>query len=204
MPPAPQSQHTAVTRAAILAGGLSSRMGREKALLPFQGVPLITRIASLLRPLFPDLTVVTANPEVARAAGCPSVADVYPGCGPLGGIHAALGEDTRPCLVVACDLPFLNAAFLRHLCGLWNGHDAVVPFSDGGPEPLQAVYGGACVTTFGRHLAAAATGTRVPSLRRIMTEVSVLEVPVEMARRFDPELALFENWNTPGDLRDTL
>jgi len=191
-------------RAAILAGGRSSRMGREKALIPINGVPLIARTAAVLRYLFRDIVVVTTNPEVAEAAGCSAVLDVYPGFGPLGGIHAALRGDRAPCLVVACDLPFLNPPFLDFLCTQWNGHDAVVPRSAHGLEPLQAIYGGACAEIFERHLTQAASGTRLPSLRDILAETRLLEVSEEQARGFDPELRMFENWNTPGDVRDTL
>lgn len=184
--------------AAILAGGKSSRMGREKALLPFDNQPLIARAASVLRPIFPRLCVVTSRPEVARAAGCEAIADGFPGRGPLAGIHAALSYFQSPVFVFACDMPFLCAPFIE-----WMSRDfdapARVPLGEGGFEPLHAVYSPGCLPIFENHLRGDA---KMPPLRRVLEEVGAQFVPLETARSFDPTLSCFTNWNTPGDTQN--
>ncbi len=187
---------TSIVRcAAILAGGKSSRMGREKALLPFENKPLIARIAEILTPIFPQICVVTSKIEVADAANLPMVRDRFPNRGPLGGIHAALSHFEAPTFIVACDMPFLNADFMRFLAQNFNGV-ALVPQNDGGFEPLHAVYAPQNIPIFESHLRGA---ERMPPLRSILQEIDAQWVSVEVARRFDPALKCFSNWNTPQD-----
>ncbi len=185
-----------VQRAAILAGGKSSRMGRDKALLPFGNQTLIAHIAQTLRPVFAEIVVVTSNLEIARAADLPSVADQFSGRGPLAGVHAALLHFDAPTFVVACDMPFLNADFIRFLAQDFDGA-ARVPLSDGGFEPLHAVYAPTCLPTFERHLR---TDGKMPPLRRVLEEVGARWVSVEVARSYDGDLKMFDNWNAPADI----
>lgn len=185
-----------VQRAAIIAGGKSTRMGRDKALLPFGQTTLIAHIAGVLRPIFPELFVATSNSEIARAASLPAIADVFPGRGPLAGIHTALAHFNAPTFVVACDMPFLNAEFIRFLSEDFDGA-ARVPLSNSGFEPLHAVYAPVCLPTFENHLQGE---SKMSPLRRVLEEVGATWVSVEVARRFDGDLRMFVNWNTPADV----
>jgi FdhD protein len=186
-----------VQHAAVLAGGQSSRMGREKALLPWRGRPLVAHVAGILRPLFPHLCVVTAKAEVAAAAQLTSVADLYEKRGPLGGIHAALSHYGAPTFVVACDMPFVNCDLVRYLAENFVG-DAIVPLSEeGGFEPLCAIYAPSCLPIF---TAALTAEGKMPALRRLLSDLDTRFVPVEVVRRFDPTLHSFSNWNSPEDL----
>ena len=185
-----------VSRAAILAGGQSSRMGRDKALLPFNNQPLIAQIAQILAPIFPEIIVVTANPTIAVAARLPAVSDRFAGRGPLGGIHAALLHWRAPTFVVACDMPYLNADFIRYLIADFDGI-ARVPLSQNGFEPLHAVYAATATESFENYLRGE---SKMPSLRRILEEVGASFVAPEIARGFDSELKMFDNWNTPADI----
>lgn len=189
--------HT-ITRAAILAGGKSSRMGRDKALLDFNGAPLIAHIAHILAPIFDEIIVVTANPAIARAADTPAVADAFAGRGPSGGIHAALAHFGAPTFVVACDMPFLNADFIRYLCADFDADaGARVPISDNGFEPLHAIYAATALPTFERYLRGEG---KMPPLRRVLEEIGASWVAPEVARSFDSGLKMFSNWNTPADV----
>ena len=179
-----------------MAGGQSSRMGRDKALIPFNGAPLIARIADVLAPIFPRIIVVTGNPNIASAAELPAVSDQFSQRGPLAGIHAALAHFGEPTFVVACDMPFLNADFIRHLVHDFKGA-ARVPLSEGGFEPLHAIYAPACVPRFEHYLRGA---TQMPPLRRVLEEVGASWIAVEVARRFESDLKMFENWNVPADI----
>jgi molybdopterin-guanine dinucleotide biosynthesis protein A len=131
--------------AGIVAGGVSARMGRNKALLPFGGRPLLLRQIDLLRPRF-RLLVASNDPGPYAPFGVEVVPDLLPERCALTGIHAVLSASrTGWALVLACDLPFLSAALLDHLLRLRDGVDAVVPESDRGPEPLHALYSKTCL-----------------------------------------------------------
>lgn len=127
----------------VLVGGNSSRMGRDKALLPEGGRTLAEHIASAVREAAGIVTLI-GPPERYGSLGIPVVADAVPSCGPAGGILTALsisGADWS--LVVACDMPALTASFLRGLMlkAETSGGHCLVPLSPSGkPEPLCAVY----------------------------------------------------------------
>ena len=185
-----------VTHAAIIAGGKSSRMGRDKALIPFNGQPLVAHIAQILTPIFDEIIVVTANSNIARAADLPAVADVFLNRGPLGGIHAALSHFGAPTFVVACDMPYLNADFIRTLCADFDA-PARVPLSGNGFEPLHAVYAATATPLFEKYLRSEG---KMPPLRRVLEEIGATWIAPEIARDFDSELKMFDNWNTPADI----
>ncbi|MEJ5198224.1 MAG: molybdenum cofactor guanylyltransferase, partial [Anaerolineae bacterium] len=137
----------------ILAGGRSRRMGRDKIWLELDGIPLIERLVRRVLPLADEILFSTNAGERFMALGAtlpmPTrvVADRFPGAGPLAGLHAGL-SDARHDLVLAlaADLPFVNPDLIRHLIGLAEGFDAVVPqtadAATGEPqwEPLHALY----------------------------------------------------------------
>lgn len=185
--------------AAILAGGASSRMGREKALLEFEGQPLVARVRAALEPLFPQIVIVTASEAVAAAAGLPAIQDSRSNRGPLGGIHAALTHFGQPVFVVACDMPFLDNEFIEFITGEYGGENVLVPLGANGPEHLHAVYGPRPLRELEQYL----DQERPPSLRRIFESLGATHIPEEVARRFSPDLRCFENWNCPEDIRDT-
>ena len=137
---APGSLTSGVT-AVILAGGKSSRMKSNKALLPFSGELFIERIHRQLTALFSEVILVTNTPEFYRFLPCRMVPDEFPGLGSLAGIHAGLKHSkTEHIFVVACDMPYLNSELMRQMISKAQESDVVIPESDGGYEPLHAVY----------------------------------------------------------------
>lgn len=95
----------------ILAGGRSSRMGRDKALLALAGRPLIQHAVTKLRRVCADVRILTADPALESYA--PILPDLHPGCGPIGGVEAALTHSAFDwSLILPVDMPFLPAAFL--------------------------------------------------------------------------------------------
>jgi molybdenum cofactor guanylyltransferase len=95
----------------VLAGGRSSRMGRDKALISLGGKPLIEHAVTKLRRVCADVHILSN--DTALAAFAPTVPDIHPGCGPIGGIEGALAHTPREWnLFLPVDLPFLPAAFL--------------------------------------------------------------------------------------------
>jgi len=130
----------------IVAGGASARMGRNKALLPFRGRPLLERQLDLLRPLFDRVLVAANDPAPFAPFGVEVVPDLLAERCALTGVHAVLSAArTGHAFVVACDLPFLNTGLIESLLGRREGNDVVVPESNRKIEPLHAVYARACL-----------------------------------------------------------
>jgi FdhD protein len=181
--------------AVILAGGNSTRMKSNKALLPYRGERFIERIYRQLADIFPEVILVTNTPEMYRFLPCQTVADHFPGMGSLAGIHAGLSHSTTPHIfVVACDMPDLNDALIRQLVSKADGNDVVIPESEGGLEPLHAVYGKGCLPAMEKTLSS--------GKRRIVECFDQLKVTVvsrEEISRIDPEFLSFRNINTPEE-----
>lgn len=121
----------------VLAGGKSSRMGRDKAFLEINGVPLIAQAVAKLREVCAEVCILGDKPELAAYG--PLVPDLHANCGPIGGIEAALGHSRFDWnLVVPVDAPFLPASFLREWVERVMGDGAlrVAYFEVGGrPQP---------------------------------------------------------------------
>jgi molybdopterin-guanine dinucleotide biosynthesis protein A len=125
----------------VLAGGRSSRMGVDKALLHYAGRSLIERAVDLLKGAGLESHIVGARPDLAAYA--PVIEDLHPGCGPLGGIEAALASSNSEWnLFLPVDLPLLPSAFVAYLMERARISDAAatIPVLGGGPQPLCAVY----------------------------------------------------------------
>ncbi len=134
----------------IQAGGLSTRMGRNKALLPLGGKRCLEWVIAAARAVTPEITVITSDPcvrGICQKAEIAVASDLYEGVGPLAGLHAALVRCRREAaLILACDLPFLTGAFLGRLVEAFQGVEALIPLdAQGRPQPLCAVYAVACL-----------------------------------------------------------
>lgn len=186
----------------LLAGGTSARMGREKALLALGGVPMILRTARLVEPLVGSVTVV-GPPERFVPLDLDAVADAEPGLGPLGGIATALAHTHSDWnLVLACDLPYLTAAWLEYLIARAreSDDDALLPHSEAAgmllPEPLCAMYHRRCRTALE---AALARGVR--KVTDGLAGLRIAVIPPGEWKAFDSSGWLFKNMNSPEDYR---
>lgn len=128
--------------AVVLAGGASSRMGREKSLLDIRGVPLIERVLGQLHGRFPEVLISADEPGRLRFTGVPVITDHSPGQGPLMGILGALDAAARDTVfVVACDIPDIDHSVVSRLLDAAREGDCAVPRrSDGRWEPLFSVW----------------------------------------------------------------
>jgi len=125
----------------VLAGGRSTRMGADKAFVLLDGQTLLSRALDLARSATAEVRVV--GDPAKFAAFAPTVKDLFPNCGPLGGIHAALRSSrTDLNLILAVDLPFVSPKLLRYLIGRARSHPAAVtvPQADQRYQPLCAIY----------------------------------------------------------------
>ena len=181
---------------AILAGGQSRRMGQNKALMTLGGVRLIDRVVETMHHVCTDLLMVTNTPEVYADLGLPMVGDVWPDKGSLGGIYSALYHATTPyCLVVACDMPFLQTSVLQYLVSQIETYDVVMPEVDGEQQPLHAIYGRACLPPIAQRLEA----NRL-KIVGFLPDVNVRTITADELRPLDPDLRAFQNLNTPEDM----
>jgi molybdopterin-guanine dinucleotide biosynthesis protein A len=184
----------------IQAGGQSSRMGQDKALLPFLGQPLIQRVIQRIAYLADEVLVTSNDPGSYQFLGLPVTPDVVPGVGALGGLYTALKTARFPFVgVVACDLPFANPDLLKACRDilLETGADAVIPSTEVGLEPLHAVY--RRDTCLPMVEAAVKAGQRRAISWHDKAEVRIL-TPAEV-RKYDPQGVTFWNVNTLEEFR---
>jgi molybdopterin-guanine dinucleotide biosynthesis protein A len=180
----------------ILAGGKSSRFGKDKAFTEFKGVPIVVRILRALGPLFDGTIVVTNHPAGYASFNCRIVPDQYKNIGPLGGLHAGLvASDSEHNFVVACDMPLIAPDLVKHLIGI-NGYDAVVPAINGFPEPLLALYSKVCLTALEEMIR-----ENSYKISRLYDKVNTKFVPENELRNYDRDLLSFSNINTLPTLK---
>ncbi len=180
---------------AILCGGNSIRMGRDKATIVWEGRPLVQVLASRLAAVAEPVWLSVGNAPRAARLGLDEIIDAPPDSGPLGGIAASLDHSPHPLLaVVAVDMPFANPELFRFMADLHDDEDVVVPVDAQGPQPLHAVWSKTALTTVRRALAA-----KRFAINAVLDDFNVREVYEEEWRALDDgRFAL--NLNRPEDL----
>lgn len=180
----------------ILAGGESSRMGRNKAFIEICGERIIDRTVAIFNQLFDDVVLVTNSPLDYVDLDVRIVTDLIPGKGALGGIYTGLFFSSSPqAFFVGCDMPFLDTKVIAYFLSLAESADVVVQRSDDYWEPLHAVY----------------SRTFIKPIERLMQEgelqiikaykwAKVREVKIEELEPIDPGLQSFVSFNTPEEL----
>jgi molybdopterin-guanine dinucleotide biosynthesis protein A len=127
----------------IQAGGMSSRMGEDKALKLFLGRPLIQRVIERMTPIADEIIVTTNRPAEYEFLNLRLIPDLRPGRGALGGLYTAVASAAHPLVaVVACDMPFASTMFFEGARRLMVREDAdvVIAKTDEGYEPVHALY----------------------------------------------------------------
>ncbi len=190
--------------AAILAGGQASRLGgRAKALLPLGGARIIDYQIAALRGAVGtgEVFIVSNDAAVYAPLGLRVAADRVSGAGALGGLLSAVGESPAGrTIVLACDLPFVTAAFVGFLAEACRGWDVALPKTDDGYHPLCACWSRESLPELERRAAA--------GHRRIIDALSALRVreigPGEVARFERSAGTLLFNVNTPHEYERAL
>ncbi len=183
---------------AIQAGGASSRMGRDKGLVPLAGKPMVSHVIDRVRGLGDEILITTNRPQDYGFAGVRLAGDTRPGAGALGGLHTALSAARgETVLVVACDMPLASRRLLEHLLARAPQADVVIPRKDGEYEPLCAVYAKRCLA-----FVEAALDEGERRMISFFAQVRVIAVEELEWRAFDPEGLTFFNVNTPQDLAE--
>jgi molybdenum cofactor guanylyltransferase len=182
----------------VVAGGQSLRMGRDKALLPWEKTDLLGHAIARLRRVTGDVRILCGPSPRYEDRGVPVVVDRLADAGPIAGIVAGLEQSGgRPGLFLAVDLPLVPVALLEHLARLGGSWDAVVPLSPRGAEPLCAVYAPACLgPILGR------VGAGEMRMTSFWPEVRVLELGPSDLSAFGHADGCFRNVNTPAEFAD--
>lgn len=176
-------------------------MGQDKALVPFLGQPLITRVIQRLAGLADEVIINTNRPTAYHFLGLPAEPDLIPGRGALGGLFTALTIADHPLVaVVACDMPFVNPDLLaaQRLILEKTGSDAVIPLTEHGTEPFHAVYRREkCLPAI--QAALDAGKWRVNSW---FDHAEVYFLTQAEAAIYDPHQLAFRNVNTPEEFHE--
>lgn len=178
----------------LLSGGKSSRMGMPKALLEIDGKTLLESVAAAGEG-FEERILSVNDPSIPTPDGFVRCMDVYPDCGPMAGIHAALAMTDCDALVTApCDAPYYSRELAEYLLSQFEpGLDALVLVDrDGRNQPLTGVYSKSCLPVLDEHLK---TGKL-----KIMWMLEEMKLKrIELPEHLDCQV--FQNLNTPEDLK---
>ena len=183
----------------VLAGGRSTRMGTDKAFVLLEGRTMLARALDLAHSLTSDVRIVGDASKFASLASV--VEDLFPGCGPLAGIHTALRSSLSDLnLILAVDMPFVRPALLQYILGRAKTSVramVTVPRTSRGWQPLCAIYR--------RDFAAIAEKALRAGNYKIdalfdEADVQVISESELQSAGFSPDL--FLNLNTPDDLAE--
>lgn len=184
----------------IQAGGQSTRMGRDKGLVMFDGVRLVEYILNQVRGFGDDTILITNEPKGYVDLGLPIYEDVVRDKGALGGLYSAIDRSPQEwCLVLACDMPFVRLPLLQYMVGISGKYDAVVPKPGEPPqfEPFRALYRKTCLSAIDdalnrgrKRVISFFDGVRC----RIVEQAEI--------HPFDPDGHSFFNINTRDDLAE--
>jgi molybdopterin-guanine dinucleotide biosynthesis protein A len=180
----------------VLAGGKSTRMSTDKAFVLLDGRTLLDRALELARSVTSEVRIVGDGAKFAAFA--PVVEDIFPGCGPLGGIHAALRRSTAELnLMLAVDLPFLPPQLLEFFVTRARDSEVTVTVArlSGRLQPLCAVYR----REFGDAAEQALRAGRY-KIGAVIDEVRKCVVDEEELQSRGFAVEMFRNLNTPEDL----
>ncbi len=178
----------------ILAGGKSSRMGKDKGVLTVNGTMMVEHVIHSLNKNVSSIIIV-ANNDNYNQFGFPVVKDVIHECGPMGGIYSGLlHSQTDLNIIVSCDIPFVSSELIEALSSAPDDCDIVVPQLNGELEPLCARYRKGCALRMATYL-----DSGMLRLRSALQDFKLRILDPWSISGFDPnQLA---NINTPEELK---
>jgi len=187
-----QSSDTKPYTGIILCGGKSLRMGTEKGLVQLKGKSLISYSISLFENLCSEV-IISSNSNYYNNVGLKVVSDIYPDCGPIGGLYSGLKAATNNfCMVAPCDTPFLTAQLYRHLLSYCDDAFAIIPSFKGNLQPVCGIY-----ATKGIPIIEKCIQQKVFKMHTLVQELNAVIVSVDI---FFNENNCFENINTSEQL----
>jgi molybdopterin-guanine dinucleotide biosynthesis protein A len=180
----------------ILSGGKSVRMGRNKAFIPVNGEKIIDRTIRIFSDIFDEIILVTNSPLEYLDYDLKIVTDLIKGKSALGGIYTGLFHAAYDnAFVAACDMPFLNGAFIKYMTENTGSNDIVVPSPPDGLQPLHAIYSKRCIP----HIKNLIEKDKL-KIAGFYKKSKTLLIPPDVLHTFDPEGRMFLNVNTREDI----
>ena len=179
----------------ILSGGKNIRMGSNKAFLKVGGERLIDRTTGIFKQIFDEIILVTNSPLDYLDHDGVIATDIIKDKGALGGIYTGIFfASSEHAFISACDMPFLNISFIKHMAECAHGYDIVVPRSADGLQPLHAVYSKKCLPLMKKLI-----DRNQLKITGFFRGLKTLEITEDAINSFDPEGRMFINVNTRGD-----
>ena len=130
----------------ILSGGKNNRMGTNKALLKIGGKEIIKIVYEKLKNIFGEVIVISNEPEKYEFLETKIYKDIYPGYGPISGIHSGLvNSKTEKNFIIACDMPLIKKELIEYLINIRTEKEIIIPTNNKYLQTLCAVYGKTCV-----------------------------------------------------------
>ena len=180
----------------ILAGGKSSRFGKNKALVEVGGIRLIERVIRVMGCVFQQVIIITNTPDEYAYLNLPMIEDLIKGLGPLGGLYTGLEFiSTEAGFFVACDMPFLSEPLIRYITTFRDEFDVILPKIDWKIEALHGLYNRRCLPAI-REL----IDSRQYQVIRFFSKMRVKYLDEAEIRKYDPQLKTFFNINEPREL----
>lgn len=181
----------------ILAGGKSSRMGRNKAMLMLQGKYLYRHVLETMQKVVPHI-LISSNAALAPDETCKIIPDLFPEKGPMGGLYSVMqASDSEVFLVLSCDTPFVPATLLKQLLET-PCTQALVPVYKQALFPFPGVYKRSILPMLSQHLENDDLKMKL-FLKNIRAQEYVIEEGI-----FAKEQTMFTNINTPEDYTQAL
>jgi len=185
--------------AAVLAGGRSRRMGRDKALLKVGDHSLIEELLSGIEEHFEEILIVANDTRRYDGMGFRVLKDIRADKGPLGGIHTALVHASAPhVFIFSCDMPLVSVPLIEHMSKIAGDADVVVPVFRKNLEPLHAIYSGACTGPVAEQIDKGDL-----TVKKVFSRVNTKIIDEETVIRLSPGMP-FRNINTREDYKDFL
>lgn len=179
----------------VLAGGLSSRYGKDKAFLMINGVPLIERTVEKMKKVFHEVILISNEKKRLSYLGLPVFEDIKKGLGPLGGIHTGLLRMSNETgFFVACDMPFISEELICYMVSKKDNYAALVPAVGNEIEPLHAIYSKSCLRAV-ENLISADTY----QVRLFYDYIHIKYINEDEIKRFTSPEQVFLNINTPDE-----
>ena len=171
-------------------------MGRDKATVLLDGKPLIAHVFDVAKRVFTDIMVVSSLHTAVDGIKARVVKDILPLPGSLTGIVSALiASDTDYVFVLGGDMPFITAEAMRYVVEAAAGEDIIIPQTEGGLEPMHALYRRSCISPM-----LAALGRGHMKITGLLALLQVLVLPPDPVF-FNRGVSVFMNINTEEDLR---
>ena len=182
----------------IQAGGQNRRFGSDKAFIQWGEAYLIQRTIEILKSVLEEVVIITNDHSVRyRELGCTLLKDMIPGKGCLGGLYTGINHSRDgKIFTVACDMPFLDRAFIEYMVNLEDrdNYEVIIPRTEV-LQPMHAMYSDGCIP----HIEALMRQGNLKILD-FFDSVKLKEISPEVIARFDPQGLIFYNINTPENL----